>query len=274
MHWTELHRPHRVGLLFLALSLGCASPARAAAWAPGNPNIPGTYAASVTFDLNEDGIPDFQFDPEAGAMGVTWVVTPLTDGQQMVTTVFGAAGDVLRFETADAILSAPVDPAHLTANPAVIPTTFLDSSGYLGVIVTFRSWLPEPDRDYYGYFHLETTNGTLHIFDSGFQAGPQGAVGDEATTPSLWLGPPTPNPMSSSSRLTFSLAHAGAMKLVVYDVSGRRVRVLASGVMPAGPGEVRWDGRDDRGRRVADGTYFYRLHAAGETRSGRLVVAG
>jgi flagellar hook assembly protein FlgD len=46
-------------------------------------------------------------------------------------------------------------------------------------------------------------------------------------------------------------------------VAGRLVRTLAAGRLPAGPHAVRWDGRDDRGRGAASGTYVARLEVDG-----------
>jgi flagellar hook assembly protein FlgD len=42
----------------------------------------------------------------------------------------------------------------------------------------------------------------------------------------------------------------------VYDVSGRLVRRIDSGVYPAGHRVATWDGRDEHGRDVAPGIYF------------------
>ncbi len=38
---------------------------------------------------------------------------------------------------------------------------------------------------------------------------------------------------------------------------GKPVRVLVSGILPAGTHEVRWDGANDRGNRFPGGVYFY-----------------
>jgi flagellar hook assembly protein FlgD len=72
-----------------------------------------------------------------------------------------------------------------------------------------------------------------------------------------------PNPFRNETTIRFSLATAGRADLVVYDVGGRRVRVLASGHRAAGRHTVKWDGRNDAGHFVTPGIYFYTVKASG-----------
>ena len=65
---------------------------------------------------------------------------------------------------------------------------------------------------------------------------------------------------------------AGRASLVIYDVAGRRVRMLLDGESAAGLHEVRWDRAADDGGRVPAGVYFYRLSAGGRDVSRRMVV--
>jgi hypothetical protein len=44
--------------------------------------------------------------------------------------------------------------------------------------------------------------------------------------------------------------------------------------LPAGDHAAIWDGRDDRGSRVAGGTYFARLQAGGEVQTRKVVLLG
>ncbi len=55
-------------------------------------------------------------------------------------------------------------------------------------------------------------------------------------------------------------------RLVVYDLAGRRVKTLTDGRALQGRQEIRWDGRDGQGTRVATGMYFARLTGAGAAR--------
>lgn len=72
-----------------------------------------------------------------------------------------------------------------------------------------------------------------------------------------------PNPFRHATTFEFELKFPEHVDLAVFDVHGRRVRVLVAGTRPAGRNAILWDGRDERGRRVAAGTYFFRFRAAG-----------
>ena len=70
-----------------------------------------------------------------------------------------------------------------------------------------------------------------------------------------------PNPFGGSTSITYTLAGPSQVTLAVYDIAGHMVRTLESGARVAGEHEIRWDGMNDAGRRVANGTYFLRLEA-------------
>jgi hypothetical protein len=86
------------------------------------------------------------------------------------------------------------------------------------------------------------------------------------------LGDARPNPFNPSTAIGYTLAQQGIAEVVVYDVSGRRVRVLVGGVASSGYHEVSWDGRDDAGRRVASGVYLYQLRAGDVVETKKMVL--
>jgi len=81
-----------------------------------------------------------------------------------------------------------------------------------------------------------------------------------------------PNPFNPATTITFALPRDAEVDLAVFGVDGRRVATLASEVMAAGEHTVTWRGRDQSGRRVASGTYFYRLMADGQLQVKRMVM--
>jgi sugar lactone lactonase YvrE len=89
----------------------------------------------------------------------------------------------------------------------------------------------------------------------------------------LELLPAAPSPFSARTNLAFMVpAPGGRAELAVFDVAGRRVRVLYDGPVVAGRYAVGWDGHDDRDQRLASGVYFARLSLGGETRNRRIVL--
>jgi hypothetical protein len=81
-----------------------------------------------------------------------------------------------------------------------------------------------------------------------------------------------PNPFNPVTKIRFSIAEPGWVRLVVYDVGGRPVRVLVDGERPASTYEVTWDGKDSAGRGIASGVYLYELEAPGYTGSKKMVL--
>ena len=96
-------------------------------------------------------------------------------------------------------------------------------------------------------------------------------TGDDAPAV-LTVRPAYPNPFNPSTTISFELPATAPVRLSVVDLQGRRVATLASGELPAGRHDLRWTGRDDRGRHAPAGVYMFRLETGGEVRTGKLVM--
>jgi hypothetical protein len=81
-----------------------------------------------------------------------------------------------------------------------------------------------------------------------------------------------PNPFNPSTSITFTLPAPGRTSLIIYDITGRKVRELVSGQMPAGVHTVVWDGKDERGTAVSSGVYISRLTAGKFATAGKLLL--
>lgn len=99
-----------------------------------------------------------------------------------------------------------------------------------------------------------------------------GPVSADPPVRSIILRQNHPNPFNPSTRISFSLAEACEISLVIHEQTGRTVRTLLKGPAPAGPRSVDWDGRDDAGRPVASGTYLYELKAGHERAARKMVL--
>jgi hypothetical protein len=81
----------------------------------------------------------------------------------------------------------------------------------------------------------------------------------EAKIDDFYLHPNYPNPFNPATYIVFDTGRLAAVLLGVYDIVGNRIRTLVDEVLPAGRHQLQWNGRDDRGKPVASGIYFYRL---------------
>jgi hypothetical protein len=70
-----------------------------------------------------------------------------------------------------------------------------------------------------------------------------------------------PNPFNNRTQLEFTLTEMGEVELSVWDVLGRRVRLIERRKMEPGTYRRIWDGRDDAGQEVVSGVYLMRLEA-------------
>jgi hypothetical protein len=84
---------------------------------------------------------------------------------------------------------------------------------------------------------------------------------------------PRPNPSRGASEIRWVVPSACRLDLAIFDLAGRRVRLLLAGARSE-PGQhgVSWDGRDDTGARVREGVYLVRLRVAGEDDTRKLFV--
>ena len=98
------------------------------------------------------------------------------------------------------------------------------------------------------------------------------SVSDAATPSRMELLQNAPNPFNPITTLRFGLPEAGEVQLVIYDMLGRPMRTLLSGVAQAGEYSLVWDGRDDAGRVAASGVYVYRLRTNGGTLVRRMTL--
>ena len=70
-----------------------------------------------------------------------------------------------------------------------------------------------------------------------------------------------PNPFNPTTIVRFGLPTQAFVTLKVYDVLGREVSTLLEEERPAGYFDVRWNGTNRSGLKVASGVYFYRVEA-------------
>ena len=80
---------------------------------------------------------------------------------------------------------------------------------------------------------------------------------DELKAQLLALKPITPT-------ISYEIATATSAELAIYDVAGGHVRTFVLGHQNPGKYSILWDGRDDAGRELSSGVYFYKLKTDAE----------
>ncbi|MBD3235716.1 MAG: hypothetical protein GF330_03335 [Candidatus Eisenbacteria bacterium] len=105
-----------------------------------------------------------------------------------------------------------------------------------------------------------------------YEQGPSATREPEAVPDAVRLLAARPNPFTAATVIRLILPRRSEVDLGVYDIAGRRLRSLLDGRRPGGVHDLRWDGRDSRGRRVQSGVYFLRLRSDLSNHDCRLVV--
>ena len=81
-----------------------------------------------------------------------------------------------------------------------------------------------------------------------------------------------PNPFNPLTTIKFDLPRDARVALRIYDLSGRAVRTLVDGNLVRATHTYQWDGTDDSGRRLASGTYYYRVDSDQQTATGKMML--
>ena len=91
------------------------------------------------------------------------------------------------------------------------------------------------------------------------------------------LGQNYPNPFNPTTKIEYRLPETGpggktSVSVIIYDVTGAKVRVLVSGEESSGKHVVEWNGRNDGGQPVGSGVYFYRMTTPGFSNVRKMVL--
>jgi len=128
---------------------------------------------------------------------------------------------------------------------------------------TLYSFTAKPDGHY--YYRVRGHNTWWNWGDQSWlqdvQVGASGVASNPGNNLVTVLKGSGPNPFADRTVVNYALGRAGNVKLSVYDASGKLVRELVSAVQNPSNYSVAWDGRDDSGRRLANGVYVLRLDA-------------
>jgi glucuronoarabinoxylan endo-1,4-beta-xylanase len=81
-----------------------------------------------------------------------------------------------------------------------------------------------------------------------------------------------PNPFSSSTVISYKLNKQADVQITIYDVLGREVKKINSANQSAGIHGVLWDAKNDLGRKMAAGVYFYQMNVGNKTLTRKMLL--
>jgi hypothetical protein len=138
---------------------------------------------------------------------------------------------------------------------------------------TIETIWSDPDYDGWSMYYKITALDYVGNESDPASAGTVTEVAEPVIPQTYGLYPNVPNPFNPSTTIRYDMpAGGGAVTLRIYDVAGRLVRTLVDGPQAAGQKTVTWNGKDDRGRSVVSGVYFYRLEAPGYKKTLKMIL--
>ena len=70
-----------------------------------------------------------------------------------------------------------------------------------------------------------------------------------------------PNPFNPSTTIEYDLPKNVEVEITIFNLLGSKIRTLVDESMNAGSHRIVWDAKDNAGRTVSTGVYFYRMKA-------------
>jgi subtilisin family serine protease len=113
-----------------------------------------------------------------------------------------------------------------------------------------------------------------NVVTSACESGPVFSYGDKSLTGNL-LSPYMkihPDPTRGYATISYSLPHQDDVSIDIYDIVGKKIRTLVSGVLSPGIHQITFDGIDSQGLLIPSGIYFYHMNVGGHTITEKMVL--
>ncbi len=183
----------------------------------------------------------------------------------LATTGLIVGDEIGVFDSIYCVGSAVIEEKNIKENSLSIPASANENletkpNGYIEghkiTLKTYRSGII-----YLLYY--QTVNNSKNIFEKGgsmfalvdfLRSEKENTPEDSKETIKIY-----PNPFSTSIRIEFNLPKAQHLSCEIFDIAGKRIKSLYSG-MAEGQQLLVWNGKDDMTNQVSPGVYFCRLN--------------
>ncbi|HNX00981.1 MAG TPA: FlgD immunoglobulin-like domain containing protein [Candidatus Cloacimonadota bacterium] len=263
--------------------------------------VAGDHIFTCTQDLVTDG------GSNTWAWGVndethTWVDTTyptfsLTTTDPQTVSVTLAGGTTQDVTVTFQVTLASVDPAiyagGVSVQGDVLPLDWTNGSHMLSlagdhysVDITFPTGSVKVVHYKYGAFDASSTwtweaymgNRTFTINDSfATQVLPVDdftatANHDQTASANTLILKNQPNPFHGETMIEYSVAKRSNVQIQIFNIKGQLVRILVNEDKGDGTYKIRWDGKDDAGKKSPSGVYLYKLRNGGVLIGKKMVL--
>jgi hypothetical protein len=88
----------------------------------------------------------------------------------------------------------------------------------------------------------------------------------------VFLAQNRPNPFARNTQIEYGVPRSMDVEIAIYNAAGQRISTLVDDVKSPGFYKANWQGRDDFGRRLAEGVYFVRMTTDELTDTKKLIL--
>ncbi|MBA3647220.1 MAG: T9SS type A sorting domain-containing protein [Chitinophagales bacterium] len=249
-------------------------------------NVTPDFKLSATgiypLDLNNDGTVDFNFNlaKATGCNGTNFSVS-LGDTLNEVVDSIGETGEGVKklelnvidstlFWTDGSDLYSRSCFTHQFGCQCPPPIGFWSqSTSYAALRLNWKGYY------YYGWVKIKVADPfSITLFDYAYNsipnqsilAGDTGAVITDIHQIKIFSSiAVSPNTFQHVTRISFSTSVSEKTSILIYDLTGRIVKILADEVINTGTHELQWDATDQNGNDVGNGIYLLKLQTANKS---------
>ncbi|MFQ5607858.1 MAG: FlgD immunoglobulin-like domain containing protein [Candidatus Zixiibacteriota bacterium] len=262
----------------------------------------GAALGSTSFVSDQPNVTLIEFDAavdSAGAVYLLWRGVEPDGTRRLFLSALDFSGSPLAqtLEVTDDLAAGPSDPTVSVDGEGFVLTAWIDRRGptrrlfqqlyspsflpqgsnqpvsLAGVPAMFEPvTLASRGRSWFGW--VDARSEGMNVYLTGFVHSQTDVVdGNGVFLPNTFvLDQNYPNPFNPSTKISFTITARDRVSLEVYNMAGRKVRILVNQDLPAGAHIVEWDGRDDTGESVASGIYLYRLMAGKRSAARKMTL--
>lgn len=188
------------------------------------------------------------------------IVSDLDFGQRMVVEVEGGSSDLLTFNNLQSE-QINLGRGSTVLGDIIAPNAKVQAKSY----TNFRGSICAAE--------IAFSTGAVIFSHSTNQSFPKQVDAALTLIPEEFtLAQNYPNPFNPTTTIRFALPEASDVSLVIYNITGQKVRTLVNNSMAAGVHTLQWDATNERGTKVSSGIYIYRINTGSHQAMKKMIL--